>query len=148
MRVSERQERLVEDYRLIENSFERFQILVDTAHAMAPPFPEACRTEEHLVPGCVSRVWLAVVKSADGSFEVRIDSEAPALKSVGALFCHIYSGGTKEEIAATPPDFIERLALDRHLTPTRLRGLGQIRKKLVERVCESGDTSSDAAGEA
>ncbi|NLT72153.1 MAG: SufE family protein [Verrucomicrobiaceae bacterium] len=147
MTASERQQRLVDDYRLIENSFERFQIVVDTAHAKAAPFPEASRTEEHLVPGCVSRVWLAVAKREDGSFEVWIDSEAPALKSIGALFCHIYSDGTEEEIAATPPDFIEQLALDRHLTPTRLRGLGQIRKKLLERIGELGVSTHDAAGE-
>lgn len=146
MTVSERQDLLVEDYRLIENPFERFQLIVDTAHSIVAPFPEVLRTDDRLVPGCVSRVWLAVAKSNDGSFEVMIDSEAPALKSIGALFCRVYSGGTKEEIMETSPDFIERLALDRHLTPTRLRGVSQIRKKLMEQVGGSFD-SCDAEGE-
>lgn len=136
----------MEDYLLIENSFERFQVIVDTAHSTVAPFPEALRTDEHLVSGCVSRVWLAVVKSHDGRFEVMIDSEAPALKSIGALFCRMYSGGTAEEIAESSPDFIEQLALDRHLTPTRVRGVNQIRKMLMERVCgsfESGDPEEE-----
>jgi len=138
MTASERQDLLVEDYGLIENSFERFQLIVDTAHSTLAPFPDEFRTDDRLVPGCVSRVWLAVRESEDGHFAVMVDSEAPALKSIGALFCRVYSGATAREIRETAPDFIERLAIDRHLTPTRLRGVGQIRKVLVERVTDRG----------
>ncbi len=123
---------------MIENSFERFQIIVDTAQATLAPFPEELRTDDRLVPGCVSRVWLAVREGDGGHFEVKIDSEAPALKSIGALFCRVYSGATGSEIIATPPNFIERLAIDRHLTPTRLRGLIQIRKMLLELITVPG----------
>ena len=138
MTVKERQDRLVEDYGMIENSFERFQLIVDTAHSTLTPFPEELRTDDRLVPGCVSRVWLAVREGDSGHFEVLIDSEAPALKSIGALFCRVYSGAAGSEIAGTPPDFIERLAIDRHLTPTRLRGLSQIRRMLLELVTVPG----------
>lgn len=138
MTARERQDLLVEDYGMIENSFERFQLIVDTAHSSLAPFPEDLRTDDRLVPGCVSRVWLAVAGTGDGHFEVMIDSEAPALKSIGALFCRIYSGASRSEILETPPDFIDRLAIDRHLTPTRLRGLSQIRKTLVERASAAG----------
>lgn len=138
MTASERQDLLVEDYGLIENSFERFQLIVDTAHSTLAPFPDEFRTDDRLVPGCVSRVWLAVRESEDGHFAVMVDSEAPALKSIGALFCRVYSGATAREIRETAPDFIERLAIDRHLTPTRLRGVNQIRKVLVERVTDRG----------
>jgi len=134
MTVRERQNLLVEDYGVIEDSFERFQLIVDTAHNSLAPFPEELRTDDRLVPGCVSRVWLAVRETGAGHFEVMIDSEAPALKSIGALFCRVYSDAPGADIAGTPPDFIERLAIDRHLTPTRLRGLSQIRRTLVELV--------------
>jgi len=138
MTVSERQDLLVEDYLLIENSFERFQVLVDTAHTRLELYPEEFRNDDHLVPGCVSRVWLAVCGNEEGTFDVLLDSEAPALKSIGALFCRVYSGGSGADIVNTPPDFIERLSIDRHLTPTRLRGLRQIREILVERVSNAG----------
>ena len=138
MTARERQDRLVDDYGISGNSFERFQLIVDTAHSSLAPFPEDRRTDDRLVPGCVSRVWLAIAARGDGTFEVMIDSEAPALKSIGALFCRIYSGASRPEILETPPDFIDRLAIDRHLTPTRLRGLSQIRKTLVELVTTAG----------
>jgi cysteine desulfuration protein SufE len=138
MTVSERQNLLVEDYLLIENSFERFQVLVDTAYTVLEPYPDEFRDVEHLVPGCVSRVWLAVRRNNEDAFEVLLDSEAPALRSIGALFCRVYSGGSGTDIVNTPPDFIERLSIDRHLTPTRLRGLRQIREILVERVSNAG----------
>ena len=138
MSARERQDLLVEDYGLIENSFERFQLIVDTAHSTLAPYPEEFRTDDRLVPGCVSRVWLAVRESDDWHFTVMIDSEAPALKSIGVLFCRVYSGATAREIRETEPDFIERLAIDRHLTPTRLRGVSQIRKVLLELVTNPG----------
>jgi cysteine desulfuration protein SufE len=136
MTVRERQELLVSDYGVIENSFERFQIIVDTAHLGLGSFPGELRTDDRLVAGCLSRVWVAARETGDGTFEVLIDSEAPALKSLGALFCRIYSGGTVAEIVETAPEFIEKLSLDRHLTPTRLRGLHEIRKRLVWLVGE------------
>ena len=132
--VSERLELLVEDYLFIENSFERFQVVVDTAHALLEPFPENLRTDHYLVSGCVSRLWLVVREGEGGIFEILLDSESPALKSIGALFCRVYSGGTAAEIKGVSPDFIERLSIDRHLTPTRLRGLQRIRETLIDRV--------------
>jgi len=138
MTVRERQDLLVEDYLLIENSFERFQVLVDTAHTRLKPYPEEDRSDDHLVPGCVSRVWLSVRRNDEDTFDVLFDSETPALKSIGALFCRVYSGGSGEDIVKTPPDFIERLSIDRHLTPTRLRGFRQVRAILVGRVNAAG----------
>jgi cysteine desulfuration protein SufE len=66
--------------------------------------------------------------------DVLIESESPALAGIAALFSRVYSGSPPAEILATEPDFIERLGIDRHLTPTRARGLRRLREMLVERV--------------
>ncbi|HQW27538.1 MAG: SufE family protein [Verrucomicrobiales bacterium] len=134
MTAGERQQRLIEDFLLLEDSFERFQLIVETGAFQSEALPENLRTDENLVPGCVSRVWLAVWQGGAETFEVRADSESPALKSIAALFCRIYSGSTGEEIFSTEPDFIRKLEIDRHLTPTRLRGLSRLREKLVGSV--------------
>ncbi len=134
MTASGRQDLLVEDYRLIDDPRERFQLIVETAAAGAPSLAEAERTEANLVPGCVSKVWLALRPQADGTVDVLIESESPALAGIAALFCRVYSGSPPAEILATEPDFIERLGIDRHLTPTRARGLRRLREMLFERV--------------
>lgn len=134
MTASERQDLLVDDFLLLEDPFERFQLIVETAWSQSQSLPESLRTDDQLVPGCVSRVWLAVWRGSGSVFEVRADSESPALRSIAALFCRIYSGSTGEDILKTEPDFVQKLGIDRHLTPTRLRGLRRLREKLVEVV--------------
>lgn len=134
MSASARQDLLVGEYGLIDDPRERFQIIVETAGGGAVALLEAERTVENLVPGCVSKVWLALRPQADGRVEVVIESESPALAGISALFCRIYSGASPAEILATAPDFIERLGIDRFLTPTRARGLRRLREMLVERA--------------
>lgn len=136
MSASARQDLLVEEYGLIDDPRERFQIIVETAGGGATPLLESERTEQNLVPGCVSKVWLALRPQGDGTVEVLIESESPALAGIAALFCRIYSEASPAEILATAPDFIERLGIDRFLTPTRARGLRRLREMLVERVSE------------
>lgn len=134
MTADERQCCLVEDYAAIDDPRERFQLIVETAASGAPPFPEASRVAANLVSGCVSRVWLATLSETSGSVAVRIDSESPAMRALGALLVRIYSGSPPREILETEPVFVERLGIDRHLTPTRLRGLRRLREELVRRV--------------
>lgn len=136
MSASARQDLLVEEYGLIDDPRERFQIIVETAGGGSAPLPESERTEQNLVPGCVSKVWLALRPQGGGTVEVLIESESPALAGIAALFCRVYSGSNPTEILATEPNFIERLGIDRFLTPTRARGLRRLREMLVERVSE------------
>ncbi|MDF1740648.1 MAG: SufE family protein [Verrucomicrobiales bacterium] len=131
MSVIERQEQLIEDYGIIPDPLERFQLIVESGGGSAEPFPEEARTEANLVPGCVSKVWVTGgVK--EGILDLSIDSEAPALAAIGTLMCRLYSGARFSEVLAVEPDFIAELGIDRNLTPTRLRGLGNIRKRIVE----------------
>lgn len=130
MTPAERQEEIISDYLLIEDSFERFQLIVETAGSPSADYPEIDRNDGHLVPGCVSRVWLSVRETEEG-VEIHIDSEAPALKGIAGLISRIYSGGSNEQIREVELDFIERLDMERHITPTRLRGISNIRNGIL-----------------
>ncbi|PAW64244.1 MAG: hypothetical protein B9S36_02960 [Verrucomicrobiia bacterium Tous-C2TDCM] len=139
MTAAARRDFLIEEYGVIDDPRERFQLIVETAAARLPALTGAERTEANLVPGCVSRVWLALRPQGDGTVEVLIESESAALAAVAALFCRVYSGSPPSEILTTEPDFIERLGIDRHLSPTRARGLLRLREMLVERVTALAD---------
>lgn len=131
MSVRERQQQLIEDYGVIPDPLERFQLIVESGGGSSDPFPEACRVDANLVPGCVSKVW--VTGSLDEEIlDLRIDSEAPVLAAIGSLLCRLYSGAEVSEIIEVEPEFVTELDIDRNLTPTRLRGLGNIRKRIIE----------------
>lgn len=134
MTAGDRQRELIEDFLLIEDHRERFQVIVESGASHLDPFPEEFRNDDHLVPGCVSKVWMALWKGENGGIELRIDSESPALRSIGALICRIYSGSSGRDIIETDPVFIETLKLDLNLTPTRMRGLRQLRRLMIESV--------------
>ena len=142
MTASERQSLLIEDYGLIDDPRELFQLIVETAATGALALADADRIEANLVPGCVSKVWLALRPRSDGTVDVLVESESPALAGIAALFCRVYSGSPPAEILATEPDFIERLGIDRHLTPTRARGLRRLREMLFERVKVLADAAA------
>ncbi len=131
MTARERQEQVIEDFSLIEDPLERFQVIVETA--TRNDYPNQFRTDDYLVPGCTSRVWLAAWSEGE-LVRIALDSDAPALKGVGALFERIYSESTRSEICELEPDFFHRLGIDRQLTPTRRRGFAHIRRRLVELV--------------
>lgn len=133
MTANERQKEVIGDYSVIDDPLERFQIIVETART--GEFPERFRTDEYLVPGCTSRVWLGVWRENE-VIRVAVDSDSPALKGIGALFERVYSESTKDEVRDLDPEFIERLGIDRQLTPTRRRGLANLRRRLVELVEE------------
>jgi cysteine desulfuration protein SufE len=132
MTVAERQAELIGEYRIIEHALERFQVILETVPARALPYPEEYRNADHLVPGCTSAVWLAVWELSPDCWAVRIAADTPSLAAIGALFSMIYDGGRGEEIRSVEPEFLAALGIDRQLTPTRLRGLGFLRAKLVE----------------
>ena len=131
MSVIARQQQLIDDYGIIPDPLERFQLIVESGGGSAEPFPEESRVDGNLVPGCVSKVWVTgSVKG--GVLDLKIDSEAPALAAIGTLLCRLYSGADVSEILAVEPGFIAVLGIDRNLTPTRLRGLGNIRTRIIE----------------
>lgn len=134
MTAAQRQEELISDYLAIDDPRERFQLIVETAASGLSNLTPEERSDKNLVPGCVSKVWLSTRRSDSGTILVRVESESPALAGIAALFSRIYSGATDREILETEPEFLRRLGIDRHLTPTRMRGLGNLRRLLVERI--------------
>ncbi|MCX6967521.1 MAG: SufE family protein [Verrucomicrobia bacterium] len=124
-----RQSALIARYQIIPDPHERLAALTSRQSQLAPLPPEA-RTDALLVPGCVSRVWLA------GSFEngkchFQMHAESALVKGLAATLCELYDDATPEEILAVEPELFETLGIAAHLTPTRLNGLAHIRARIV-----------------
>ena len=129
MTVSARQQAIVDDYAIIENRQERLGAVVDAARAQ-PPFPETERTEERIVPGCTSRVWLRG-ELRDGSCHFEADCDSPMVRGLVVLLCRCFDGCTPTEAPEASVDVIEQLGLWRDLTPTRQSGLRAVRERIA-----------------
>src|SRR4051794_1903758 len=120
MSVAEKESRLIERYNIIEDRQERLGAITTRAKKW-PGLTEAEKTDDKLVPGCSSRVWLAG-EFSDGVCRFRMDADSPLVKGLAALICELFDGQAPADIAAAQPRLIEALGLDRMLSPTRLNG--------------------------
>ena len=85
-------------------------------------YPEEARTEDRLIKGCQSRVWLDSEKR-DGKLYFKADSDAIITKGIISLLVSVYSGRTPEEIAGDDFAFLDEIGLKENLSPTRAGGL-------------------------
>jgi cysteine desulfuration protein SufE len=118
---------ITETFALLDDWEERYRYVIELGRAL-PPFPEAERTREHEVQGCVSRVWL-VTRLEDGGPEGPVirflgDSDAHIVRGLVAILIALFSGRSTREILAIDAEAVlDRLGLREHLTPQRSNGL-------------------------
>ncbi len=93
------------------------------------PLREGERIEANLVPGCVSRVWLAG-EVVEGMLRLRLDAEAGMVRGLAAFLAEFYEGARAEEAAEFTPTLLDDLGIGRMLSPTRLHGLGKVGERI------------------
>ncbi len=128
--IADRQRAYVDRLRILPGAQERLSALVARAAKLPAPRPEE-RSTPSLVPGCVSQVWLAG-EFLDGAMRFRADADSALVKGLVAALCTLVEGLPPGEIAqiADEPELWRELGLDGHLSPTRLRGLGNVWRRL------------------
>ncbi len=121
MTLEEKQNEIIDEFSAFDDWMDRYQYLVELGNAL-PPLPEAEKTDQNLIDGCQSRVWL-VADYADGRITFRGESDAVIVKGIVALLVRVLSGCTPDEILDSDLHFIDRIGLKEHLSPTRSNGL-------------------------
>jgi len=128
MHVTETEESLLAELALLPDPQERLAHLIRRAERR-PAWPLAERTEDALVPGCVSRVWLGALLDG-GRCHFRVAADSPMVLGLMGLLCDVYEGAPPAEVAAFDTSVFSKSGLDRTLSPTRLQGLAQGRARL------------------
>lgn len=128
MTLAEKQQELIERYGLIEDVQERLAAVTSFGRKL-PAWTEEERTDERLVRGCSSRVWLAG-EISDGRCVFRLDADSGLVKGLAGFLCEIYQGATAAEVAQFEPSLLETLHLTDQLSPTRRNGLQAVRRAL------------------
>jgi cysteine desulfuration protein SufE len=109
---------------------DRYRYIIELGRQV-PGMPEAEKSEEHLVRGCQSQVWLAASRDADGRLHFRIDSDAHIVRGLIALVLAAFEGKRPEDVLAYDVDgYFAILDLLAHLSPTRGNGL----RAMVQRI--------------
>jgi cysteine desulfuration protein SufE len=128
MPLAEKQRQIIARYGVIEDRHERLAAIVARGQKW-PEVPAEARTEERMVRGCTTPVWLRG-EVREGRCHFRISAGSSLIKGLGALLTELYDGETPAAVAAFEPDLLAGLGLDRHISPTRLNGLDQIRRAI------------------
>ena len=127
MPLATKQTELIDDLNLIENAQERLSAL--TSYVARTRLPEDLKTDDLVVPGCVSRVWVRG-SLKDGLTEFRCAADSPMVAGLVAVLCDLYSGVTPAEVAEIEPELWTRCGLTKILSPTRLNGLAAVRGRI------------------
>lgn len=130
------QQEIVDEFALFDDWTDRYRYIIDLGRDLEQ-LPEAARSDELLIRGCQSRVWLAHTAGADKlSFQAATD--AAIVAGLIALTLRVYNDRAPREILATRPWFVEKIGLQDHLSPTRSNGL----HAMLARI---GDVARNAA---
>ena len=122
--LKEIQAEVIEDFSMYDEWLDKYEYLIDLGRRLEP-FPEELKTEDRLIKGCQSRVWLDTTVEGDRLF-FRADSDAIITKGIISLLIGVYSGRTAREIADDDFSFVEQLGLRENLSPTRANGLASM----------------------
>lgn len=126
--IKEKQEEIIEEFSAFDDWMDRYQLLIDLGSEQAP-LDEQYKTDNNLIEGCQSRVWLQA-DFVDGKVEFRAESDALIVKGIVSLLVKVYLGHTPQEILDNEPYFVEAIGLREHLSPTRSNGLVAMIKQM------------------
>ncbi len=133
MTLEEKKQQVIEDFSTYDEWLDKYEYLIELGKGL-DTLPEDKKTENNLIKGCQSRVWLDS-ELKDGRLYFSADSDAIITKGIISLLVNIYSGSTPEEIVADDFGFVEEIGLRENLSPTRAGGLAsmiQTIKKIAE----------------
>lgn len=122
MTIKEKEDELVDQFADIDDWMDRYAYIIDLGNALEP-ISEQLKTPDRLIEGCQSRVWLDAELDSDGKVIYRADSDAIIVKGIISMLVEVLSGHTPDEILAADLNFIDKIGLAEHLSPTRSNGL-------------------------
>lgn len=121
MTIIEKQQQVIEDFSLYDEWLDKYEYLIELGKQLAP-YPDEKKTDDRLIKGCQSRVWLDA-QVQDGKIIFSADSDAIITRGIISLLIGIYSGEAAEDILASDFAVVEAIGLKDNLSPTRANGL-------------------------
>ncbi|GHC45592.1 SufE family protein [Ulvibacter litoralis] len=128
MTIEAIQEELIDEFSMFDDWMQRYEYMIDLGKSL-PIIDENLKTDDKLIKGCQSKVWLNA-ELKDDKVVFTADSDAIITKGIIAILIRSFSGQTPEAILSANTDFIDEIGLKEHLSPTRANGLVSMIKQL------------------
>lgn len=128
MNIEEKQQEIIDEFAIYDDWMEKYEYIIDLGKDL-PMIDPTKKTEDRLIEGCQSRVWLDS-EIIDGKMCFSADSDAIITKGIIGLLIRVLNNETPETVAKTDLHFIRDIGLQEHLSPTRANGLASMVKKM------------------
>lgn len=128
MTINEAQDELIEDFELFDEWESKYEYIIDLGKQL-PDLSEEYKTDENIIKGCQSLVWLHAYMDGD-LLKFEADSNAIIVKGLVNMLVKVLSGNRPEEIATADIYFMDRIGLHQHLAQTRSNGLASMLKQM------------------
>lgn len=128
MSIKEIENQIVEEFSVFTDWMDKYEYIIELGKSV-PVLDEKLKTEENLIKGCQSRVWVGCTHE-DGKLYFAADSDAIITKGIISLLIRVYNGQTPKAILESDLSFIEAIGLQENLSPTRANGLLSMIKQI------------------
>lgn len=126
--IAEAAQELVEEFSMFDDWMDKYQYLIEMGQDLVS-MPEDKKTEDNIVHGCQSRVWLSA-EHQNGEVHFAADSDAIITKGLIAMLMRVLSDHSAQEILNADLGFIDQIGMREHLSPTRSNGLNSMIKQM------------------
>ena len=121
---------IIDEFSVFDDWMDKYEYLIEMGRSLGT-YPDDRKTDDRLINGCQSRVWLDY-EFRDGRIFFTADSDAIITKGIISLLVRIYSGRTPEEILSSDFSVVEKIGLKENLSPTRANGLDSMIGRIRE----------------
>ena len=128
MKIKEIQNEIVNEFSMFDDWMQRYEYIIELGKSL-PLIDEQYKTDENIIKGCQSKVWLQGEQS-ENKILFTADSDAILTKGIIAILIRTFSGQSAEDILVADTNFIEEIGLREHLSPTRANGLVSMIKQI------------------
>ena len=129
MTIAEKEQEVIADFSLFEDWMDKYAYLIELGKEL-PLIDEKYKTNQYLISGCQSRVWLHA-ELKEGKMLLTADSDAVITRGIISLLISVLSGYIPAEILEVKMDFLDKIGLKEHLSPTRANGLSSMVKQIM-----------------
>ena len=126
--IQEIENQIIEEFSIFTDWMDKYEYIIELGKSV-PVIDEKAKTEENLIKGCQSRVWLSC-SGQDGKLYFAADSDAIITKGIISLLIRVYNGQAPQDILNSDLSFIEEIGLQENLSPTRANGLVSMIKQI------------------
>lgn len=128
MTIKSIQEEIIDEFLLFDDWMQKYEYMIDLGKSL-PLINENNKTDDRLIKGCQSKVWLDA-NLKDGKINYTADSDAIITKGIIAILLRVFSNQSPDDVLSANTDFIDKIGLKEHLSPTRANGLVSMVKQL------------------